>query len=272
MPIISLFDFTLSPRAFKSDSNSKHTLLSVDIGSYIANADFEKGSFLSNVLVGKFSSLAGGIKFMLGYNHNYKSVTTYPFDNPTVKSQLAKMYPDENINYSFSHKRKARDPRQIIIGNDVWVGNGATIMGGVHIGSGAIIGTNAVVAKNIPPYAIAVGNPARVVKYRFDEETRKKFMLLKWWNWDLRKIYRNVDLMSDTEKFLSEHYSPKLKNQNVNGGGEFTCSAWQISFGRAPNLQLRRGFSVTHAVMEKSRKRFFVVELEKFCADNLERL
>ena len=62
------------------------------------------------------------------------------------------------------------------------------ILGGVKIGNGAVIGTGAVVAKNIPPYAIAVGNPARVIKYRFDEETIKKLLAVKWWNWDLKKL------------------------------------------------------------------------------------
>ena len=221
MPVINLFDFTLSPRFFKTNPNAKSPLLVIDSGSYISNADFQIASSLDQVLIGKFSSLAGSIKFMLECNHNYKNVTTYPFENQTVKAQLEKMYPKENLKYNFSHKKFGRDPRQIIIGNDVWIGHGATIMGGVHIGSGAVVGTNAVVTKNIPPYAIAVGNPARVIKYRFDEETVKKFMVLKWWNWDLKKIYDNVPIMGDTEKFLDMHYKPELENISYTrmGGG-----------------------------------------------------
>lgn len=93
-------------------------------------------------------------------------------------------------------------------------------MGGVKIGSGAIIGTNATVAKNIPPYTIAVGNPARVVKYRFDEETIKKFMAIKWWNWSVEKVLENLPLMNDAKKFLAKHYSPALdKVPDQNGGG-----------------------------------------------------
>ena len=83
---------------------------------------------------------------------------------------------------------KRRNPCQIIIGHDVWIGHGVKILGGVKIGNGAVIGTGAIVAKNIPPYAIAVGNPARVIKYRFDEETIKKLLAVKWWNWDLKKL------------------------------------------------------------------------------------
>ena len=213
MPIINLFDFTLSPRSFKSNQNSKHPMLTIDIGSYMASADFENGSSLIHVLIGKFSSLAGGIKLMLGFNHNYKSVTTYPFDNPSVKAQLKNMYPAENLSYTFSHKKYARDPRQILIGNDVWVGNGVTIMGGVHIGSGAVIGTDAVVAKNIPPYAIAVGNPAH-------KKTIKKFLAIKWWNWDIDKIFAHAHTMYDVEKFLVAHYSPELEKSKRQGGGQ----------------------------------------------------
>ena len=104
-----------------------------------------------------------------------------------------------------------RNPKQSIIGNDLWIGYGVTILGGVKIGNGAVIGASAVVAKDIPPYAIAVGNPARVVKYRFDEKTIRKLLAVKWWNWDLEKIADNFPLMNDPEKFLEVHYSPDLE-------------------------------------------------------------
>lgn len=83
----------------------------------------------------------------------------------------------------------------IVIGNDVWIGADVTIMSGVTIGDGAVIGTCAVVAKNIPAYAIAVGNPARVVRYRFDDAIIKKLLELKWWNWPLERIRKNVHLL-----------------------------------------------------------------------------
>ena len=84
-------------------------------------------------------------------------------------------------------------------------------MSGVKIGSGAIIGANSVVTKDIPPYAVVVGNPAKIIKYRFDEETRKKFMAVKWWNWDVDKVLENAPLMNDPETFLKKYYSPELE-------------------------------------------------------------
>lgn len=78
------------------------------------------------------------------------------------------------------------------MGNDVWVGCNSVLISGVKVGDGAIIGAGAVVTKDIPPYAIVVGVPARVIKYRFDEEVRERLLQIKWWNWDDEKIKRNI--------------------------------------------------------------------------------
>lgn len=91
------------------------------------------------------------------------------------------------------------------IGNDVWIGHNAVIMGGVKVGDGAVIGSSSVVTKDIPPYAIAVGNPAKVIKYRFDEKTIKKLLKISWWNWDSKKIKESLDEFNDMEKFIKKH-------------------------------------------------------------------
>ena len=178
-----------------------------------------------HVFIGRFSSLADKITFMIGLNHPYKTVSSYPFD---VDFVCKKIFGNANQK-PLSLTRP--NHFQIIVGHDVWIGRGATIMSGVKIGNGAIIGTSAVVAKDIPPYAIAVGNPARVVKYRFDDETIKKLLAVKWWNWNLEKIADNLPLMNDVEKFLDKNYSPDLdeypddeftqKLNNFAGGKEF---------------------------------------------------
>ena len=165
-----------------------------------------------NVFVGRFSSIATGFNVYIGLNHLYKNaVTTYPFDDKSIYYEFAS-YGKNFLQYEIPRSRKLDNQYQTIIGNDVWIGRCATVIGGVKIGSGAIIGSNSVVAKDIPPYAIAVGNPARIVKYRFNEEQIKKFMAIKWWNWDIDKICANVHKMYDVEKFLAEHYKPEIEN------------------------------------------------------------
>ena len=88
--------------------------------------------------------------------------------------------------------------------NDVWIGENATILSGVTIGNGAVIGTSAVVAKNVPDYSVVVGNPAKVIRKRFDEETIERLLRISWWNWSDQKIETFLPLMLDTDisKFL----------------------------------------------------------------------
>ena len=163
---------------------------------------------LSHLLGGRFSSLAQEMFLLCGGQHNYKNVTTSPLD---VSSVLKKIFGEVRSDLHALPFSLRRNHHQVIVGNDVWIGRNVTILGGVKVGNGAVIGTGAVVTKNIPPYAIAVGNPAQVIKYRFDEETIKKLLAVKWWNWDLEKIADNLPIMHDVEKFLDTHYSPELE-------------------------------------------------------------
>ena len=202
---IPFSDFTFAPkirRYFDEDLN----YLTLGECSYVVKCNIEYDK-TTHILIGKFCSLAENVSFFAGLNHEYKNaVTTFPFDVDFVIDKI--LAGAEITHSSYIPKQKRRDNHhQIIIGNDVWIGRDSVILGGVTIGSGAIIGANSVVAKNIPPYAIAVGNPARVVKYRFDAETIKKFMAVKWWNWDIKKIYDNVPLLYDTENFLAKYFS-----------------------------------------------------------------
>lgn len=220
------------------------------VGTYVGESEvsfFVENPVAPHILIGHFCSLAGKIYFLIGGNHNYKNVSTFPFDVYTF------ILEDGRIVHPLPYRRP--NHFQIIIGHDVWIGHGATIMGGVKIGNGAVIGAKAVVAKDIPPYAIAVGNPARVIKYRFDEETVKKFLAVKWWNWDAKKIADNLPLMTDVEKFLATHYSPALEDfpeddfaQRLNsfGGGYIYISLSPTSAHRnrcgkksSPNLCAR---------------------------------
>lgn len=159
--------------------------------------DFEKNNVLyhypinkDKLIIGKFCSIACGTKFMFtSGNHSLKSLSIYTFPiffdewNLDVK----------NITSAWDNKG------DIVIGNDVWVGYEAVIMPGVKIGDGAIVGTRAVVTKDVPPYTIVGGVPARPIRKRFDDETIEKLLKIKWWYWDKEKIEKNISVIQSGE-------------------------------------------------------------------------
>ncbi len=137
------------------------------------------------ISIGKFCSIAGGVRICAGGEHHHDWGTTYPFVTYFPEFSDIKEHPTSK--------------GDVFIGNDVWLGYGATILSGVTIGDGAVVGTNAVVTKDVPPYAIVAGNPARIVKYRFDHETIDKFMQMRWWDWDYEHIYAAIPLLQNEQ-------------------------------------------------------------------------
>ena len=168
---------------------------SIEVGDYTIYNDFVSDPLLferNNVLyhysinherliIGKFCSIACGAKFLFNCaNHTLKSLSTYTFplfykDWDLEKSDVATAWDNKG---------------DIVIGNDVWIGYEAVIMAGVHIGNGAIIAARAVVTKDVPPYTIVGGVPARPIRKRFDEEVIQELETLQWWNWSAEKIRR----------------------------------------------------------------------------------
>ncbi len=148
----------------------------------------------ARLVIGNFCSIAAGVNIWLGSNHHHEWVTSYPFLHLSHFWTGASKTPGDD---PFS-----KGP--ITIGNDVWIGAGATIMSGVNIGDGAVIGAQAVVANDVPPYAVVVGNPGRVVKYRFAPDIIKRLLRLSWWDWPEEKINAALPLMlsDDIERFL----------------------------------------------------------------------
>lgn len=170
------------------------------VGDYTYYDDFENvENFEKNVkyhfdfigdklIIGKFCMIASDVKFIMnGANHLTNSLTAYPFaifGNGWENAMKNKSYPQKG---------------DINIGNDVWIGYNATIMAGVTIGDGAIIATNSTVIKDVEPYSIVGGNPATEIKKRFSKETILKLLELKWWNWDIEKITKNIHNLTDKE-------------------------------------------------------------------------
>lgn len=138
----------------------------------------------ATLTIGSYSSIADGVKIFLGGEHRMDWVTTYPF---SALWQSARQY-------SGHPKTKGN----VLIGSDVWIGTEAIIFSGITIGDGAVIGARAVVTKNVAPYSVVAGNPARVVKFRFDEKTMERLLALKWWNWHESQITKALpDLLSE---------------------------------------------------------------------------
>lgn len=135
------------------------------------------------LIIEKFCSIACGAKFLFNSaNHSIASLSTYPFPLFFEEWGLDK----RNVTKSWDNKGN------IIIGNDVWIGFEALILAGVSIGDGAIIGSRAVVTKDVPPYTIAAGVPARPIRKRFDDDTISNLIKIKWWNWPDEIITENI--------------------------------------------------------------------------------
>lgn len=135
------------------------------------------------LIIGKFCSLACGVRFLFNSaNHSMKSLSTYPFPLFFEEWGLDK----KDVAASWDNKG------DIVIGNDVWIGYEAVVMAGVTIGDGAVIGTRAVVTKDVPPYTIVGGIPAKPIRKRFCEETIAALLAMKWWDWPEEKISENL--------------------------------------------------------------------------------
>lgn len=145
---------------------------------------------LSRAKIGKYCSIGYNLK-TLSSTHPTKLLSTYPGFFKTVNSQCWK----SGSSFEFDeYLKNPSDPNyDVIIGNDVWIGNDVTIKGGVTIGDGAIVGFGAVVTKDIPPYAVVGGVPARVIRYRLSEEDIETALKLQWWNLDEETIKENKD-------------------------------------------------------------------------------
>ena len=145
--------------------------------------------YKTKLVIGKYCSISEGTTFLLGGEHRGDWVSTYPF------GAFAKAWPSPAA--LRDHTISKGD---ITVGHDVWIGHGSVILSGVTIGNGAIIGAGSIVTKDIEDFAVVGGNPARLIKYRFDEATRKRVLDSAWWDWPEEKILANLDLLMDSPK------------------------------------------------------------------------
>lgn len=159
-------------------------------------SDFERRNVLyhyefvgDKLIIGKFCSLAKDCTFMMnGANHTFTSFSTYPF------AVFKNGWGDGDVD-----QLKSQTRGDTIVGNDVWIGRSATVMPGVEIGDGAIIGAHAIVGRNVPPYTIVAGNPAREIRKRFDEKAIVELQNIKWWDWPIEKITQNLEAITNAD-------------------------------------------------------------------------
>jgi len=163
------------------------------LGSYIAKNSSIKAK------IGRYTSIGSYVRCNSGVHPITKFVSTSPVFYSVTKNKLGGSYTDVQL---FEEHRTAdkNNKFDVIIGNDCWIGDGVFFTGGVTIGDGAVILAHAVVTKDIPPYAIVGGIPAKIIKYRFEENTINFLLRFKWWDKEAIWLKNNIDLMIDIDK------------------------------------------------------------------------
>jgi len=158
-----------------------------------------RDSIIDNTRLGRYTTLGPDVKIVTGQHPTKKIASTHPAFYSS-RAQMGFTYVKQTI---FNETRKADDHFKVVIGNDVWIGSYTRIMEGVTIGDGAIVAAGAVVTKDVPPYAIVGGVPAKIIRYRFDEDTISKLLELKWWEKNQSWIQNHAEYFEDVEKLLS---------------------------------------------------------------------
>lgn len=173
----------------KSRLFAPYVLRNVELGDY---SILSRDSNVSNCTIGKFCSI--GPKFCCGFGiHPTQGISTSPMFYSTKKQN----------GFSLTAIDKIEENKHVEIGNDVWIGANVMVLDGVTIGDGAVVGAGAIVTKDIPPYAIAVGVPAKVIRYRFDDKTIAKLLKIKWW--DHEELHPLVESMFfDVDSFINK--------------------------------------------------------------------
>lgn len=201
---ISDISFLNQDRVYNVEYNNDiFPLVLVGRRSYLFNVNLEYFEPLnSSLIIGNYCSIAHEVTFMLNANHTHDhlSVTNYPFS--------------EVLNLPLNQKSLVKG--SIIVGHDVWIGRGVIIMPGVIIGNGAIIAANSVVTKDVKPYSIVGGNPAKLLKYRFDENTCDSLNKINWWYEDEATILQNPHFINGEISQYINDYSHEIKEESNN--------------------------------------------------------
>lgn len=176
----------------------KHDPLKFEENNVLYNYDLDR----VKLVIGKFCAIASDTRFLMTGDHKLDAISTYPF-----------IIFQEGWENAFDYN-EFPVKGDIIVGHDVWFGYNSFVKGGVNIGHGAIVAANAVVVKDVPPYAIVAGNPAKVVKMRFDDKTVKKLLQISWWDWSIQHITEHLSVICDAEvdRLVDIYYTKIIQN------------------------------------------------------------
>jgi acetyltransferase-like isoleucine patch superfamily enzyme len=179
---------------------------------FLNNSSVGKGTYIAinsriyNTNIGKFCSI--GPNFISGWGiHPINGIST----SPVFYS------PNGQAGFTYSSENKVEENIPIHIGSDVFIGANVTVLDGVTIGDGAVIGAGAVVSKNIPPYAVAVGCPIKIIKYRFEKQVVEELLKYKWWNRDETTLRKVEEMFFNVEAFLESTKTTDQAAKKVNG-------------------------------------------------------
>lgn len=198
-------------KGLKTQEGKLFFLLGIGKGSYIAGVDIRSASIgchnsCHNIQIGKYSSIGNCITMLVDMGHDYHSL----YQGSII--EFATGNPKDARNGNGQIMKRIHRKGQILIGNDVWIGDNVTILSGVRIGDGAVVAAGAVVVKDVPPYAVVGGNPAKVISYRFSEETIEKLKRIAWWNWSPEEMLeRKEDMQGDVEGFADKYDVPQIQ-------------------------------------------------------------
>ena len=174
----------------------------IEVGDYTYYNDLHKPEtfeqnnivfgYLAKLIIGKFCQIGQGTTFVLNdANHQMSGFSTYPFFVFGLNNEQCPEWAEYDIDLPYKGDN--------IVGNDVWFGHESMMMPAVTIGDGAIIAARAVVTKDVPPYTIVGGNPAKIIRQRFPDEVIKELLEIRWWNWDFDKITRNIEAITSAD-------------------------------------------------------------------------
>jgi acetyltransferase-like isoleucine patch superfamily enzyme len=168
-----------------------------EIGDFSYGKPIVIGGLVAKLHIGKYCSISENCSIILA-DHNSSHVSTFPFLN-VVQAGAVSPQPMPDLH--------AISKGDVSIGNDVWIGRNTIILSGTTIGDGAVIGAGSVITKDVPPYAIVVGNPGRIVKYRFEQMVIEKMLTIRWWDWDPSFIFLNSeDLRQSPDAFVAKYF------------------------------------------------------------------